>query len=50
MTLHWYTVLVYNLPLGQLSLLPSAGWEMSTSQSAIMLCGWEVKACLDQSI
>jgi len=26
------------------SLLPSAGREMSTSQSAVMLCGWEVKA------
>jgi len=25
---------------GQLSLLPSAGREMSTSQSAVMLCGW----------
>jgi len=30
--------------LGQLSLLPSAGREMSTSQSAVMLCGWGVKA------
>jgi len=29
---------------GQLSLLPSAGREMSTSQSAVMLCGWGVKA------
>jgi len=29
---------------GQLSLLPSAGQEMSTSQSAVMLCGWGVKA------
>jgi len=29
---------------GQLSLLPSAGWKMSTSQSAVMLCGWGVKA------
>jgi len=29
---------------GQLSLLPSAGREMSTSQSAMMLCGWGVKA------
>ena len=28
----------------QLSLLPSAGREMSISQSAVMLCGWEVKA------
>ena len=31
-------------PLGQLSLLPSVGREMSTSQSAVMLCGWGVKA------
>jgi len=29
---------------GQLSLLPSAGREMSTGQSAMMLCGWGVKA------
>jgi len=29
---------------GQLSLLPSAGREMSTSQNAAMLCGWGVKA------
>jgi len=29
--------------LGQLSLLPYAGWEMSTGQSAVMLCGWIVK-------
>jgi len=29
---------------GQLSLLPSVGWEMSTSQSAVMLCGWGAKA------
>jgi len=28
----------------QLSLLPSAGQEMSTSQSAVMLCGWGVTA------
>ena len=28
----------------QLSLLPSAGREMSTSQSAVMLCRWGVKA------
>jgi len=28
----------------QLSLLPSVGREMSTSQSAVMLCGWGVKA------
>jgi len=30
--------------LQQLSLLPSVGREMSTSQSAVMLCGWGVKA------
>jgi len=29
---------------GQLSLLPSVGREMSTSQSAVMLCDWGVKA------
>jgi len=29
---------------GQLSLLPSAGREMSIGQSAVMLCGWGVKA------
>jgi len=27
---------------GQLSLLPSAGQEVSTSQSAVTLCGWGV--------
>ena len=26
------------------SLLPSVGREMSTSQSAVMLCGWGLKA------
>ena len=29
---------------GQLSLLTLAGWEMSTSQSVVMLCGWQVEA------
>jgi len=29
---------------GQLSLLPSAEREMSTSQNAVTLCGWGVKA------
>jgi len=29
---------------GQLSLLPSAGRQMITSQSAVMLSGWLVKA------
>jgi len=28
-------------PLGQLSLLPSAGLEMSTGQSLVMLGSWE---------
>ena len=28
---------------GQLSLLPSAGWEMSISQSAVTLCDWGVE-------
>ena len=30
--------------LSRLSLLPSLGREMSTGQSAVMLCGWGVKA------
>jgi len=34
---------MYFIP-GQLSLLPHAGREMSTGQSAVMLCGWVVKA------
>jgi len=34
---------------GQLSLLPSAGLEMSTSQSAVMLCGCGVKAGMAHS-
>jgi len=29
---------------GQLSLPTYAGWEMSTSESAVMLCSWQVKA------
>jgi len=29
---------------GQLSLLPSVGQKMFTSQSVVMLCGWGVKA------
>jgi len=36
--------------LGQLSLLPDAGREMSTGQSAVMLCGWGVKAGVVHSI
>jgi len=31
-------------PYSQLSLLPSAGREMSTGQSEMILCGWGVKA------
>jgi len=30
--------------LGQLSLLPSTGREMSTGQSAVMFCGWGMNA------
>jgi len=29
---------------GQLNLLPSVGWKMTTGQSAVMRCGWGVKA------
>ena len=29
---------------GQLSLLPSVVREMSTGQSAVMCCGWGIKA------
>jgi len=36
----WYVV----SHLGKLSLLPLVGWEMSTSQSAMMLCSWGIKA------
>jgi len=35
--------------LGQLSLLPPVGREVSTSQSAVMLCGWGVKAGMAHS-
>jgi len=34
---------------GQLSLLPSVEREMSTSQSAVMLCGWGVKGGMTHS-
>ena len=34
---------------GQLSLVPSVGQEMSTSQSAATVCGWGLKACMVQS-
>jgi len=47
----WVTVFGRTNQLGmqpanpdQLSLLLYAGWEMSTGQSAVMLCGWGVKA------
>ena len=37
-TLHWCVTRLS----GQLSLLTSLGWEMSTSQGAVaVLCGWE---------
>jgi len=29
---------------GQLSLLPSVGWNISTNQIAVMFCGWGVNA------
>ena len=29
---------------GQFSLLPLAGWKMSNGRSAVILCGWGVKA------
>ena len=35
--------------LGQLSLLPYAGREMSTDQSAVMLCGWGNKGRMSHS-
>jgi len=34
---------------GQLSLLPSVGRKMSTSHSAMTLCGWRLKACIVHS-
>jgi len=41
----WVTVFgISPSHLGQLSLLPFTGREMSTGQSAVMLCGWGVKA------
>jgi len=43
--LYWY---VASHP-GQLSLLPSAGWALSTNQSVMMLCGWETKADMAHS-
>jgi len=33
-----------------LSLLPSVGREMNTRQSAVMICGWELKAGMAHSI
>ena len=35
---------------GQLSLLPSVGWKMSTGQSGVTLSGWGLKACMAHSI
>jgi len=39
---------VYRHP-SQLSLLLSAGWEMSTGQRAVKLCDWKVKAGMAHS-
>jgi len=35
---------------GQLSLLPSVGWEMSVGQCAVMLCSWRVKTVMAYSV
>jgi len=35
---------------GQLSLLPAAGREMSTGQSALVLCDWGVKTGMAHSV
>jgi len=42
----WAGILLWHVTShpGQLSLLPSAGREISTCQSAEMLCVWGVKA------
>jgi len=42
----WYV----SSQLGQLSLIPSVGWEMSTGQNAVTLCSWGVKAGMAHSI
>jgi len=41
-----HSISVYNQPShpGQLSLIPSAGREMSTGQSVVMRCGGGVEA------
>jgi len=44
-----YRFRMYSSHSGQLSFLPSAGWEMSSSQSAAKHCGWEVKAGMARS-
>jgi len=49
LVLRWMTVCRYTSSCvtnqsGQLSLLPSAGWEMSTGQSVVTLCSRGVKA------
>jgi len=51
LVLRWVTVFGWGKPpqfvishSGQLNLLPSAGRKMSAGQSAVMLCGWGVKA------
>jgi len=44
LVLRWVTICGQVNRSGQLSLLLSAGQKMSVSQSAVMPCGWEVKA------
>jgi len=39
-----YTILACNQPVGQLSVVPSVGWEISISQSAKMQCTCLVKS------
>jgi len=49
-TIRGYTVFVRIIRHpGQLSLLPSAGWKISTGLTAVMLCGWGVKAGMTHS-
>jgi len=37
-----YRLCMYSTKQANSSLLPLAGWEMSTDHSAVMLCGWVV--------
>jgi len=47
----WYITSITSY-LGQLSFLPSAGFEMTTGhgQNAVMFCGWKVNAGMAHSI